>query len=301
MGNKEIWKKVVGYEDEYEISSLGRLRNLKTKKQKCVSIDKDGYLRTTLCKNGKQKTMSIHRLVAQAFIPNSNKLPCINHKNEIKSDNRTENLEWCDIRYNNRYSKAKKVLQFDLNGKFIKEWDAVRDIVRELNYNIESIIGCCNKKYKTSYGFIWRYKNMSKNFELCYVHKNKAYFTNDFEHCWGDDFDDIPYEHNAGLPYDYWSELIEDNEDIFKRKYIHHPIELKELFYEFPCEWVSLPCDNYTNSPFSVEMINKGAIAWIIGNDFIIPAKTEYEDFIKIVQSNKGIVYVPLSKNKEEI
>lgn len=141
----------------------------------------------------------------------------------------------------------------------------------------------------------------NKKFELCYVDGNKAYFTNDFENCWGDDFDDIPYEHNAGEPYDYWSELIEDNEDIFKRKYIHHPIELKELFYEFPNEWVKLPCDAHLNSPYSVEMINKGAIAWITGENFIIPAKTEYNKFIEIVQKNGGIVYVPLSKNEEEI
>lgn len=106
----------------------------------------------------------------------------------------------------------------------------------------------------------------------------------------GDDWDDAPYEYNAERPYTHY----------FENK-IEYPIELKELFFEFPEEWVKLPCDNYTNSPFSVEMINKGAIAWIIGNDFIIPAKTEYEDFIKIVQKNKGIVYLPLPKSKEEI
>lgn len=130
----------------------------------------------------------------------------------------------------------------------------------------------------------------NKKFELCYVDGNKAYFTNDWKHQWGDDWDDVPYEYNAERPYEHY--YIEWKE---------YPIELKELFFEFPEEWVKLPCDTHLNSPYSVEMINKGAIAWIVGNNFIIPAKTEYEDFIKIVQSNKGIVYVPLSKNKEEI
>lgn len=138
---------------------------------------------------------------------------------------------------------------------------------------------------------------LNTKFELCYVTGNKAFFTNDFEHCWGDDFDDIPYEHNAGEPYDNWSELIEDNEDMFKRKYIQHPIQLKTLYYEFPYEWVKLPCDDYLNSPYSVEMINRGDIAWIRGENFNIPAKTTYENFIKIVEENDGIIYLPRERS----
>ena len=67
-------------------------------------------------------------------------------------------------------------------------------------------------------------------YKLCYVDRNKAWFTNNFEKQWGDDWDDAPYEHNAGLPYDHWSELIEDNEDIFKRKWKHHEIKHKVLY-----------------------------------------------------------------------
>lgn len=113
----------------------------------------------------------------------------------------------------------------------------------------------------------------------------------------GDDFDDIPYEYNAGIPYDHWSELIEDNEDMFKRKYIEHPIQLKTLYYEFPDKWVKLPCDDYLNSSYSVEMINRGDIAWIRGENFNIPAKTTYEDFIKIVEENDGIIYLPRERS----
>lgn len=71
------------------------------------------------------------------------------------------------------------------------------------------------------------------------------------------------------------------------------PIGLKELYYELPNEWIKLPCDFGLNSPYSVEMINKGAVAWIVGNNFIIPAKTEYEEFIKIIEENDGIIYIP--------
>ena len=73
---------------------------------------------------------------------------------------------------------------------------------------------------------------MKKEYKLCYVEGQKAWFTDNFEKQWGDDWNDKPYECNAGEPYDSWSELIEDNKDIFKRKYKHHPIELKTLYFE---------------------------------------------------------------------
>jgi len=139
----------------------------------------------------------------------------------------------------------------------------------------------------------------NKKFELCYIDGNKAYFTSDWEHQWGDDWNDSPYEHNAGSPYDSWTEIIDDKSDSIEtssRKVRRHKIELKTLYYEFPNEWVKLPCDNYTNSPYSVDTINRGEVAWIVGEKFVIPAKTTFEDFIKIVEENNGVVY--LKKNR---
>lgn len=107
----------------------------------------------------------------------------------------------------------------------------------------------------------------------------------------GDDWDDAPYEHNADEPYDSWSELIEDNEDWAKRKFIHHPIELKTLYFEINDYWNYIPCDR---GSFSVEEINKGAIAWIITDKFCIPAGTTIEKFIEIIQENGGTIYVPM-------
>lgn len=123
---------------------------------------------------------------------------------------------------------------------------------------------------------------VNKKFELCYIWGNKAYFTSDWKHQWGDDWDDAPYEHNAGTPYDFY---FEDK--------IEHKIELKTLYFEFPNEWVKLPYDDFSNSPFSIEAINRGDIAWIRGNKFNIRAKTTYEDFIKIVEDNDGVIYLP--------
>lgn len=106
---KEIWKSIIGYEDRYEVSSLGRIRSLPSKsRSKGVMLKpnpkKSGYLNILLCKEGKVKTFRIHRLVAEAFLPNPHNLPHVNHINGIKTDNRVVNLEWCSPQYNSLHS-----------------------------------------------------------------------------------------------------------------------------------------------------------------------------------------------------
>lgn len=116
MGS-EFWKDVVGYEGLYQVSNLGKVRsvdrvvdcrwghNKKLEGKEIKSnLDKDGYLKLALSKYGKRKTYAVHRLVADAFIPNPHNLPCINHKKEFeKTNNSVENLEWCTVKYNNNY------------------------------------------------------------------------------------------------------------------------------------------------------------------------------------------------------
>ena len=118
---KEIWKDIEGYEGLYQVSNLGNVKRLRHGDYKCVqgyrvfperlkilSFDKKGYLQVGLSKNNKQTMRRVHRLVAEAFIPNPNEYPMINHKDENKANNNVNNLEWCDARYNVIYSLNRK-------------------------------------------------------------------------------------------------------------------------------------------------------------------------------------------------
>ena len=103
----EIWTNVKG-NSNYEVSSLGRIRNKKGNLLRPEETKK-GYLRVNLTNNGKTKHYKVHRLVALAFIPNKNNLPQINHKDENKKNNRVGNLEWCDNWYNSHYGSKSKI------------------------------------------------------------------------------------------------------------------------------------------------------------------------------------------------
>ena len=112
--NREIWASIHGYEGLYEVSNRGRVRSLKFGKKKILkpTPNKQGYYHVKLSKDSKTKDFRVSRLVAMAFVPNPNpnQWKQVNHKNEVKTDNRASNLEWCDCRYNIRYSRAKKVV-----------------------------------------------------------------------------------------------------------------------------------------------------------------------------------------------
>ena len=104
---QERWKPIFGYDGMYEVSSLGRVRSLRFGKTRVLKEGTNGigYLTVVLCKNSKRKSVYVHRLVAQAFIENDNIFNTeINHINEIKSDNRVSNLEYCDRSYNMSYN-----------------------------------------------------------------------------------------------------------------------------------------------------------------------------------------------------
>ena len=167
----ERWKPVVGYEGLYEVSNFGRVRSLnyhRSGKQKILKplVQTKGYLGFTLYKNGCRKQHKLHRIVAEAFIPNTDNLPQINHKDEDKTNNRVDNLEWCDNKYNCNYgnrtersavSHCRKINQYKLNGQYIKTWSSMKDIQLELGFYNSRISECCHNKCKSAYGFIWRY------------------------------------------------------------------------------------------------------------------------------------------------
>ena len=114
----EIFKDVSGYEGYYEISNLGRVRSTSYKGRRILkpAVTKNGYLNVIFCINQKKEHKLVHRLVAEAFIPNINNYSTVNHKDEDKLNNYVENLEWLSVEDNNRYSNSKmltkeKVLQ----------------------------------------------------------------------------------------------------------------------------------------------------------------------------------------------
>lgn len=171
---KEIWKDIKGYEGLYQVSNLGKVKSIKWfnprtnkhyKRNKILKqiVTNKGYLEIKLTKNYKCKIFKVHRLVAEAFIPNPNKLPQVNHKSKIKSDNSVSNLEWCTGLYNIRYSKAKKIIQYDLNDNFIKEWESISDAAKELNIPTTHISKCCLGKLNKTHSYKWRYKQDVSN------------------------------------------------------------------------------------------------------------------------------------------
>ena len=168
----QIWKDIEGYKGHYQISNYGNVRSLK----KDAFLMKGGYLKgykiISLWKNGTGKMFRVHRLVAAAFIPNPDNKPCIDHIDGDRANNHADNLRWVTAKENsNNYNapntyKGKKinkggkaVLQYDLEGNFIKEWVTTMEIQRQLNYHRSNISNCCNGLVKTAYNYIWRYKN----------------------------------------------------------------------------------------------------------------------------------------------
>ena len=193
---KEIWKTAVYdgeiYEGLYKVSNWGRILSLDynhTGKPGLMNPNKNksGYLKVDLSKNKETKTCLVHRLIAETFLPNPENKPQVNHKIEGKKgksinmvffnedgtiDKERTTIEWCTQEYNHNYGTineriaksntngkcSKKVLQFTLDGEFIREWPSTREIERQLGFDNSAVCNCCNGKQKTAYGFLWMYK-----------------------------------------------------------------------------------------------------------------------------------------------
>lgn len=172
MEKKEIWKNIAGFERLYQVSSFGRVKSFYGKKEHILKAQKisHGYLNVILYKDGIKNNWLVHRLVANAFIPNPDNLPMINHKDENKQNNLVSNLEWCDANYNINYGTrkqrliekltngplSKKVGQYSKDGQLIKIWPSIREAKRN-GFNMGNIWSCCQGKIKTHGGFIWQY------------------------------------------------------------------------------------------------------------------------------------------------
>lgn len=197
----EVWASIEGFEGYYEISNFGRVKAVsrivkrgnvcQSLKERILNAGGDvlHYPTVQLFKNGKGKRFAVHRLIAQAFIPNPNNLREVDHINAIKNDNRMENLRWVSHRDNMRNSMTmklmrervydndeslnkilvtrvknscktapKKIFQYDTDGMFIREWESSTAIEKELGFNRMTITHCAREK-RYGYGYLWSFHN----------------------------------------------------------------------------------------------------------------------------------------------
>ena len=148
-------KDIKNYEGLYAVTSCGKVWSYKYKKFLTPRANRYGYLLVALYKDGKVKNYSVHRLVAEAYIPNTDNLPQVDHIDNDKTHNYVNNLQWITNRDNCRKSHNKPILQYDLDGNFIREWQCAYDVGKEAN---STIVNCLKGRYKTAYGYIWKYK-----------------------------------------------------------------------------------------------------------------------------------------------
>ena len=193
----EIWKDIAGYEGLYQVSNLGRVKSL-PREHKCYAdrqyVTKEriliahpnskGYLRVQLKKDGKVEQLFLHRLVAEAFIPNPSNKGEVNHIDNVPTNNNAENLEWTTHKENmewsskcGRYdhlkdqrseygkmniSKARKCVErkiclIDENNNVLKEYNTLTDACKDYGLDCGGVCRCCQGKQKTCGGYRWRY------------------------------------------------------------------------------------------------------------------------------------------------
>jgi hypothetical protein len=167
----EEWRDVKGYENLYQVSRKGKVRSSHKGYWEVLTsvVNRHGYNQYLFHKDGKRKNMRGNRLVAEAYIPNPDNLPFVNHKDENPANDCVENLEWCTAKYNNNYgtarqrssinhSKNRPVCMFNVDGTFIREFYNINDAARFVDGAHTCILRCCNNKVFCYKGYIWRYK-----------------------------------------------------------------------------------------------------------------------------------------------
>lgn len=163
-------KAIPGYNGFYQVTTEGEVispNGLKTQEKSY-----NGYLRVSLWNKGKGKHHLVHRLVAEAFIPNPDNLPMVNHIDGNKRNNNVSNLEWCNLSQNMIHAhrnglitvRTTKVIQYTKDMQFVKAWESVTEASTTLHINHGNIVTVCNQNTPRKYagGFIWRYANGRK-------------------------------------------------------------------------------------------------------------------------------------------
>ncbi len=168
----EKWVDIAGYEGHYAISNLGRIANLRGR---CRILHPtthrtNGYSYVNLCRNGIAKSFRVHVLVAKHFLPQIEGKLEVNHKDENKSNNRVDNLEWCDRKYNVNYGTArerqranlskrlcKPVVQYGKTGEYIRSYSSIDQASQIVGTSVPNIVNCCKRRKPSAGGFVWRY------------------------------------------------------------------------------------------------------------------------------------------------
>lgn len=174
----ENWLEIEGFDGKYQVSNQGRVKCMWRQNQYKDKIGKpfilkqqkhrQGYMCVDLTKDGVTKKYYVHRLVAQAFIPNPDNLPEVNHKSENKSENFVENLEWCDGKYNSNFGTrverhrelvSKPIIQTTIEGDFVRKFKSATAAEEECGYNATYISQVCHGKRKNAYGYCFHFAN----------------------------------------------------------------------------------------------------------------------------------------------
>ena len=169
-------RNIKGYEGHYAITSCGKVWSYKSKKFLKPYITQSGYLTVNLSKNSKAKPYRIHRLVAEAYLDNPDNLPYVNHKNENKTHNYLNNLEWCDAEYNSNYGSCSNKIANKLKGNNNSSkkvmcietgviYDSGLEAERHTGIGNSSISRVVNGKMNTAGGFHWKYYDGSNKSE----------------------------------------------------------------------------------------------------------------------------------------
>lgn len=169
LSSKTEWREVKEYSN-YEVNQLGEIRHKKRQKILKPRDNNGGYQYVNFKINGKNTNFAVHRIVANAFIPNPNGYTEVNHKDYNKKNNCVDNLEWVSssqnkqhsyLKQENKKSRGKAVNQYTKEGIFLKTFDSVSDAAKELGCCVAAISNCCLGRTKTSQGFRWSFVESS--------------------------------------------------------------------------------------------------------------------------------------------